>query len=58
MVRATGWGGVQGRGLHPLLYVMSTIPLHRDMPHTTGGIKGVGMQDVHVVGTLTLIEER
>ena len=46
-----------GGGKDPLLYVLVTIPLHKDIQHTNGEIKAQGLQGVHVVGTMGLIDD-
>ena len=52
-----GGGAGGGGGLDPLLYVLGTIPLHKDIQHTNVGIKAQGLQGVHVVGTMGLIDD-
>ena len=54
-----GWvvQGGGGGGLDPLLYVVVTIPLHKDIQHTNGGVKAQGVQEMHVLGTIGLIDD-
>ena len=46
-----------GGGLDPLLYVLATMPLHRDILHQQMAIRVPSLQMSHTVGTVGLIDD-
>ena len=59
LVHPGGGGGGQGyrRGLDPVLYVATTIPLHTDVDHLGLGIPATRIAKRHTVGGVGLIDD-